>query len=58
MGHVPQSSGRSGPDDGDLPEAIRGLKRASVLVVGNAMLESGSSTSAVGAWRATVWNFW
>jgi D-beta-D-heptose 7-phosphate kinase/D-beta-D-heptose 1-phosphate adenosyltransferase len=34
--HTP---GRPGPDDGDLPAAIRGLGRASVLVVGDAMLD-------------------
>jgi D-beta-D-heptose 7-phosphate kinase/D-beta-D-heptose 1-phosphate adenosyltransferase len=32
-------AGRPGPDDGDLPEAVRGLKRASVLVTGDVMLD-------------------
>jgi D-beta-D-heptose 7-phosphate kinase/D-beta-D-heptose 1-phosphate adenosyltransferase len=33
------TSGRPGPDDGDLAAAIRQLNRASVLVIGDAMLD-------------------
>jgi len=39
MDQPPNSLGRPGPDDGDLLAAIRGLKSASVLVVGDAMLD-------------------
>ena len=39
MDDTPHGLGRPGPDDGDLPQAIRGLKRASVLVAGDVMLD-------------------
>lgn len=39
MADTPQALGRPGPDDGDLPRAIRNLSRASVLVVGDVMLD-------------------
>ncbi len=39
MDETPPALGRPGPDDGDLSQAIRGLKRASVLVAGDVMLD-------------------